>query len=102
MECSHGGAIVGVMDDRSAIAWLARRVGFGLGPGELDTLAAAGVSTVLDHLVDPDGHGIAAAPDPWRSLDLAGYDGQDGAGLLRRASVEAWLAAMFATPRPLQ
>ena len=90
------------MDDRSAIAWLARRVGFGLGPGELDTLAAVGVSTVLDHLLDPDGHGVAAAPDPWRSLDLAGYDPQDNAGLLRRASVEAWLAAMFVTPRPLE
>src|SRR6185295_14016783 len=33
---------------------------------------------------------------------LAGYDPQDSAGLLRRASVEAWLAAMFVTPRPLE
>ncbi len=57
---------------------------------------------VVDHLVDPGAHGVAAAPDPWRSLDLAGYDPQDGAGLLRRASVEAWLAAMFVTPRPLE
>jgi len=91
------------MNDRSAIAWLARRVGFGLGPGQLDTLAAAGVPAFVDQLVDPDAHGVAAAPDPWRSVDVASYDPQTGgAGPLRRASVEAWLAAMFVTPRPLE
>ncbi|MGZ4681018.1 MAG: DUF1800 domain-containing protein [Acidimicrobiales bacterium] len=90
------------MDDRSAIAWLARRVGFGLGPGELDSLVALGVPSVVDRLVDPDAHGIAAAPDPWRSLDLAGYDIHKSGGPLRQASVEAWLQAMFVTPRPLE
>ena len=80
MDSSHDAAIVGHMNDRSAIAWLARRVGFGLGPGELDALAAAGVSAMIDRLVDPDAHGVEPAPDPWQSLDadLASYDVQNG------------------------
>jgi uncharacterized protein (DUF1800 family) len=95
------------MDDRSAIAWLGRRAGFGLGPGELDAGTALGVGAVIDRLVDPDAHGVPAAPDPWASVDLDAYDRGDGqngdrAGLVRRASVQAWVDAMFVTPRPLE
>ena len=59
------------MDDRTAIAWLARRAGFGLAPGQLDQLVAAGLSTTLDRWLDPSAHGVAPAPDPWAGLDLS-------------------------------
>src|SRR4051794_7072188 len=102
MSSSHDDAKMAGMEDRSAIAWLARRVGFGLAPGQLDALAALGVGGVLDLMFDPDGHGAAPAPDPWDHLHLEDYDPKSSAQVLRRASVDAWLAAMLTTPRPLQ
>ena len=41
-----------VVDDRSAVAWLHRRIGFGLALDELDRLAALGAGAVLDRLFD--------------------------------------------------
>ncbi len=87
--------------DRSRIAWLYRRAAFGLAPGQLDELAAKGVDRALDELLDPDGHGVPAAPDPWAGMDLAGdLDGQAGRQRAR-AFVGAWIVHMATTPRPL-
>lgn len=90
------------MDDRSAVAWLHRRIGFGLAPGELDALAALGAGTVLDRLLDPDAHGVPVAPDPWADLDLSGFDPATATREQRVAPIGAWLVAMATTPRPLE
>ena len=90
------------MDERDQIAWLYRRVGFGLAPGQLDALAALGVDRVLDDLVGgqgPDG----GDPDPWQGLDLSAFDPQGGTQnreLVAR-TVSRWLVAMATTARPL-
>src|SRR6478752_6550086 len=46
-ESSRLGVTIAPVDDRSAVSWLARRAGFGLGPGELDAATALGADTVL-------------------------------------------------------
>lgn len=83
------------------MAWLHRRIGFGLAPGELDRLAALGTGAVLDRLLDPDAHGVDAAPDPWADLDLTAYDPATATREQRVAPIGAWLVAMATTPRPL-
>ena len=92
------------MDDRTATAWLARRVGFGLAPGELDQLAAAGLSTTLDRGSIPTAHGVAPAPDPWAGLDLS--MACDPRARCRSTSsgrvIDGWLQAMATTPRPFE
>lgn len=91
------------MKERDAIAWLHRRVGFGLAPGELDRLEAIGVAGVLDQLLDPDAHGVPAAPDPWAGLDYSTFDPDNpGSRDAARESIGAWLVAMVTTPRPLE
>ncbi len=91
------------MDERTAIAWLGRRVGFGLAPGELDRLAAAGLSPTLDQWLDPDTHGVAPAPDPWQGIDLSVMRPR---GHVSRLEVDgligSWLHAMVTTIRPLE
>jgi uncharacterized protein (DUF1800 family) len=98
---------------REAVAWLHRRAGWGLAPGELDARAADGVAATIDRLVDPDGHGVPTSPDPWADVDLTlpavgPHTSQaDRAQLRARAreqteqSIEAWLDHLVATPRPL-
>lgn len=89
-------------DDRTSIAWLHRRVGFGLAPGELEELAVLGVDAVLDRLVDPDAHGVAPAADPWDGLDLSlDLDGK-GTQEDRIRPIAAWVAAMARTHRPTE
>jgi len=89
---------------REAIAWLHRRAGWGLAPGELDARSADGVAVTIDRLVDPDGHGVAKSVDPWARIDLSSSD--DQAQARRRAAkqtaqvIEAWLDHLVATPRP--
>lgn len=91
------------MNEREAIAWLYRRVGFGLAPGELDRLEPKGAAGVLDELLDPDAHGVPVAPDPWAGLDFSTFDPDDNKTRREatRAVIGAWLAAMVTTPRPL-
>ena len=86
------------MNDREKIAWLHRRAGFGLAPGQLDALEAKGVDTVLDELVDPDAHGVAAAPDPWADLQLGTYDPKTARQDAAKA-IGLWLVSMASTPR---
>ncbi len=91
------------MDERTAIAWLARRVGFGLAPGQLDELAAAGLSATVDRWLDPDAHGVAPAPDPWVGVTMSvGRPRGKESGNEQRALIYGWLMAMAATPRPLE
>lgn len=90
------------MDDREAVAWLVRRAGFGLAPGQLDELVGLGVDATLDELVDPDAAGVTPAPDPWADLPLAARDPGEDRRREAVAVIRAWLAAMGATPRPLE
>jgi hypothetical protein len=94
---THVTGRIGPVTTRSQQAWLLRRAGFGPAAGELDRLASLPVGDVLDALLDPDGHGVAPAPDPWAGLDLAGARAAEGG----RQVVARWLQAMATTPRPL-
>ncbi len=99
--------------DRQTIAWLHRRAGWGLGPGELDARVADGVQATIDRLVDPDHHGVPKAPDPWAKADLevpnvresdssaAHKQARDHLRREGESAIEAWLDQLIATPRPL-
>lgn len=91
------------MSDRSAIAWLHRRVGFGLAPGELDRLEKLGVDAVVDRLVDPNRHGVAAVRDPWQGLRLS-YTGASNPNYRSEAyaSIGAWMDHLATTGRPTE
>ncbi len=86
------------MDERAQLAWVARRVGFGLAPGQLDEWASKGVDTVLAELTDPDATGVAGGPDPFAEL-ARGRD--DGSAPFRRA-VAAWMGSVVVGSRPLE
>jgi uncharacterized protein (DUF1800 family) len=88
------------VNDRERIAWLHRRAGFGLAPGELDQLVALGPAQVLDRLVEPDAHGVAVAPDPWSglALPLSSEETRKDGG----RAIVAWLDHLARTPRPLE
>ncbi|MBI2704663.1 MAG: DUF1800 domain-containing protein [Actinobacteria bacterium] len=88
------------MNDREKIAWLYRRAGFGLGPGQLDQLETKGVSSVLDELLDPDRYGVAAPADPWEGIDFGTYDPKMGRRYFAQ-TIGSWLRTMATTPRPL-
>ena len=90
-----------VMGERDQVAWTLRRAGFGPAPGQLD----GGLGATVDALIDPDGHGVAPAPDPWAGVDLAGYDPAAKGAAPRKlvvATIGAWLVAMAESPRPLE
>ena len=99
--------------DRQTIAWLHRRAGWGLGPGELDARATDGVQATIDRLVDPDHHGVPKSPDPWANADLevpnvresdssaAHKQARDHLRREGESAIEAWLDQLIATPRPL-
>ena len=89
------------MEPREAVAWLHRRAGWGLAPGELDQLVDLGVDAVLDRLIDPEGAGLPEAVDPWAEVSVSfDPDGVDRGEVV--AVVGAWLRAMATTPRPLE
>ncbi len=92
------------MDERSQVAWLHRRVGWGLGPGELDELVSLGVDAVLDKLLEPDSHGLDPEPDPWIDIDLSAHQTDDGRQRvrLRRQTIGAWMQHFSSTARPLE
>jgi uncharacterized protein (DUF1800 family) len=102
------------LPDREAIAWLHRRAGWGLAPGELDAGVADGVAATIDRLVDPDAHGVSAAPDPWSNVSLTLPDVGANATVDQRKqarqeqrqeaflAIEAWLDHLASTPRPLE
>src|SRR5689334_5837592 len=100
--------------DRSTIARLHRRAGWGLAPGELDARTADGLGATIDRLVDPDAHGVDASPDPWAGLDLTpprpGLNPTPAEKMQARqterqqseAAIGAWLDHLVSTPRPLE
>lgn len=90
------------MNEREIIAWLYRRAGFGLGPGELDAMEVIGVDGVIDRLADGDAHGISANPDPWAEVVLHDYELEEFRREDRIAIVGAWLRHMLVTPRPAE
>ncbi len=99
---------------RQAIAWLHRRAGWGLAPGELDARLADGVATTIDRLIDPDGAGVPKAPDPWAQVDLSApkfrrnqspAQKEEIRQQLRKQGltvIDAWLDHFASTPRPLE
>ena len=90
------------VNEHEKILWLARRAAFGFAPGELEQFEPKGAAAYLDRLVDPDGNGVAAAPDPFADI-VEGTDQQD---LKTRALIilkftYSWIDHMVTTPRRL-
>ena len=86
------------MDERSVIATMHRRAGFGLTGSELDAAVARGVKAEIERLVDPATAGFAAPPDPWDGMDL-GY----AQGTVRAKGsdmIDRWLSRMADSTRP--
>lgn len=100
--------------DRSTIALLHRRAGWGLAPGELDARVGDGVEATIDRFVDPDNHGVPPSPDPWAGIDLTPRrpgpnatqaEKQQARQVERQqaeAAIGAWLDHLTSTPRPLE
>ena len=87
------------MTTREEIAWLARRGGWGLAPGELDELEAAGTDLFLDALIDPDGAGIDPSSPPFESFVFTGADNRREDN---HAAFSMWLDHLETTERPLE
>jgi len=90
------------VDTRSEIAWLARRAGWGLAPGELDELSSLGTAVVLDRLTRPDEFGVPNARSPW---DGFGYDPEAKGKERARQHLEAstrWTNHLASGPRPFE
>ncbi len=87
---------------RETVAFLARRAGWGLAPGQLDDLEALGVAGTIDLLCDPTGAGIAEETSAWAGWEYT-YDRRDGEAS-REQTLEAlrrWVTRMIETERPL-
>ncbi len=88
------------MDTRSEIAWLARRAGWGLAPGELDDLTAQGTTSVLDGMTSPDLNGVTASVSPW--ADFVFIRDPDNAGEQGLEALSLWLENLATTQRPFE
>ena len=86
------------MNERTQLGWLARRIGFGLRPGQLDQWESLGIDAVIDQLVDPDGSGVEPSQDPYEGLDR--FPDKPGVGF--RDLTTSWLAHSLQTPRPFE
>ena len=86
------------MNERTAIAWLHRRAGFGLGPGELDAAEKLGVEATLERLVDPDANRVRPAADPWADQQFEARPSKPQTF----DSIRRWLDQLSTTPRPLE
>ena len=85
------------MNDRDAVAWLHRRLGFGLVADELAAAAARGPQAELQRLL---GLATGAAPaDPWDDAQLPA-DPKDKPS--RQYAIGTWLASMISTTDPLR
>jgi uncharacterized protein (DUF1800 family) len=88
---------------RDEIAWLARRAGWGLRPGQLDELVALGTDAVVDLLADPDGAGVAAEDGPWAGLDLDYYNEDPNERRTQAlAALSGWMEHLVVTERPFE
>ncbi len=81
-------------DERTAVAWLHRRAGFGLHPDELDNAVARGVDTEMFRLTTSER--IGDPPDPWSDIE---FD-PDDPGTGRRQAIAGWFEHLVATERP--
>ncbi len=81
-----------LVDTRSEIAWLARRAGWGLDPGELDDLSTLGTSAVLDRLTDPDSAGVSASASPWADFEPDPDPANDQRARQNLAATSMWLS----------
>lgn len=87
---------------RDTVAFLARRAGWGLAPGELDVLETLGVEGTIGRLVDPSAAGIAEEESTWAGLDTS-YDRDDKAADRARTyeAFQRWMSRLIETERPL-
>lgn len=86
------------MEEREALAWLGRKIGWGLAEGQLDAWSQLGTAAVVDRLVDPDKAGIPARANPFVDIDV-------GDGRQARAVGEGtlnWIDNVVQTQRPLE
>jgi len=90
--------IITVVNDRTQLGWLARRIGFGLAPGQLDEWERLGTNTVIDHLTDGDAFGVDTPDDPFAGLERRTENVGEGV----RAASLAWLLHSVETPRPFE
>lgn len=86
------------VDERTAIAWLHRRAGFGLGPGELDAAAKDGLDATVDRLIDPQANGVAPIADPWAGQQFEARPSRAQAF----ESIVRWTDHLSTTTRPLE
>ena len=87
------------MDDRAAAAWLARRVGFGHAPGELDDWAVLDAARAIDRWIEPDPDG--RSPDPWAGVDLPFRRGTvEQRKQQNRQVISVWVRELALTSRP--
>ncbi len=86
------------MEERNGVAWLGRKVGWGLADGQLDEWTRIGTTAVIDRLVDPDGFDIAARPDPFVDIDR---DNNKQAQMIALGTM-SWIDEAVASPRPLE
>lgn len=88
---------------RDQIAFLHRRAGWGLRPGELDGLVEGGTEAALERLVDPDGAGVAPETGPWDGWSFD-YDRSDNQGTAEQVieALDRWVDALLNSERPLE
>lgn len=86
------------MNERQALGWLARKIGWGFAPGQLAAWEQLGVDRVIDLLVDPEVHGVDPRPDPFAEIEID----PDNMQRALRAGVTAWLENLVHSPRPLE
>ena len=77
------------MNDRDAVTWLHRRLGFGLAPAELRAAIGRGAEAELDRLVGGDAAGAEQTADPWDDAELP-LDPKDRPS--RTYAIDTWLA----------
>jgi len=82
------------MDDRTAVAWIHRRIGLGLSPDQLGAARARGVDAELADLVSAD----PGANDPWASVEVSADPKATGAQ--KTAVVGAWVDHLTVTTTP--
>ena len=90
------------MDTRSEIAWLARRAGWGLAPGELDELTSLGTSRVLDRLTSPDQFGVAPAKSAWADFSFDPEADNKARAAQNLEASRLWLDHLANGPRPFE
>ena len=86
------------MEERQALGWLGRKIGWGLAPDQWDAWKSLGVDAVLDLLVDPDAYGVPARPDPFANIEID----PDNLQRAMRLGLSSWIKNLIATPRPLE